>query len=90
MRKESYRASSLAALGLQNLPLLSILGNMSLEEVEVEKASLDFSRAWAWACSSSMVRAELRRVVRVHNNLTVFLWMVQGYLRKGEESGKEG
>ena len=90
MRKESYRASSLAALGLQNLPLLSILGNMSLEEVEVEKASLDFSRAWAWACSSSMVKAELRRVVRVHNNLTVFLWMVQGYLRKGEESGKEG
>ena len=88
MRKESYRASSLAALGLQNLPLLSILGNMSLEEVEVEKASLDFSRAWA--CSSSMVKAELRRVVRVHNNLTVFLWMVQGYLRKGEESGKEG
>ena len=45
MRKESYRASSLAALGLQNLPLLSILGNMSLEEVEVEKAPLDFSRA---------------------------------------------
>ena len=90
MRKESYRASSLAALGLQNLPLLSILGNMSLEEVEVEKASLDFSRAWAWACSSSMVRAELRRVVRVHNNLTVLLWMLQGYLRKGEESGKEG
>lgn len=48
----TYRASSLAALGLQNLPLLSILGNISLESL------LGFSRA------SSTVNVDVRREVR--------------------------
>jgi hypothetical protein len=52
IRLRTYRASSLAALGLQNLPLLSILGNISLESL------LGFSRA------SSTVNVEVRREVR--------------------------
>lgn len=47
----TYRASSLAALGLQNLPLLSILGNVCPD-------SEDFSRGF------SAVRAEVRREAR--------------------------
>ena len=51
----TYRASSLADLGLQNLPLLSILGNDSL-------GSEGFSRGF------STVRAEVRRDVRGEDN----------------------
>lgn len=47
VRKKAYRASSRAALGLQNLPLLSILGITSLE--------LEFSTA------SLVVKAQVRR-----------------------------
>lgn len=57
----TYRASSLAALGLQNLPLLSILGNISLESL------LGFSRA------SSTVNVEVRREVRGEETDTVLL-----------------
>lgn len=39
----TYSASSLAALGLQNLPLLSILGSISLED---ETESVDSSTIW--------------------------------------------
>ena len=51
----TYRASSLAALGLQNLPLLSILGNISL-------GSEGLSRGF------STVRAEVRTEVRGEDN----------------------
>jgi len=61
-----YRASSLAALGLQNLPLLSIFGSISLADI-VDRESLGFPRV------SSSANAELQREVRGENTDALFL-----------------
>lgn len=56
------KASSLAALGLQNLPLLSILGsNVCLEEEQDDESecSVDFSSINSPATATAM--AEVRR-----------------------------
>lgn len=56
MKIKTYRASSRAALGLQNRPLLSIFGIMlCLEEVVVTE-SLDFSKVSCTANAEQVTR----------------------------------